>query len=582
LTTSLPGEIAIFSSRLDKKTLNTLKAAFIEFRKHNCNKEKPLTTWKSAIKKLIFTEHLMIPELFALASFIAWIQADYSFSFKLESEIKKSSISSPIFESFLGASYVESGKLAKGLEKLENGFQNSINTQDFIGSIIISGPFMLILSNLRDRETLEQIQKRIYSIFTPHLSKDPKLEPFLLPTLYYRQIKDLQKQKFDFNRLISISENVENNLFAGIAHTFSTRARIGYQKKIKHYQDAINHFEKIDAHQRLFYAKLALTRQIIELKGINDETKPFLEKIREIAFETNRVAQISYYMNYGGLLLSKGDFQGAKSAYNNLRDTYNDLQTYFHHRIESYLGLSRVYLNLDKKKNAIMNLNNCLKLIKRDVLPVNVKLSYIIQVADCFCDLGLTSNAIEILSEISENLNGYLYNYSQLIRGKIELNQQNIGSSKNYFTGVLSKTIGKKGKLLSSEEKALIIGAKIALSEAYIREYSITEEKIYLNRAEKLLIEATQKEGDWQVSEKTRGKTLLAFVYAEKFKYQKAENLLLEVQKSTKTLPRVKITTDKIIARIKSRGENSVSISNFTDVLGYLNFAKKLIKEESH
>lgn len=526
-----------------------------------------LTLWKFALKDMIITQGINSSSIVEMIFYTCWVQADNTLNQEINTHLEDNNVNfSPLSRAYWGACSVENGQVIAGLSAIESSLDEVEANENWEDFIVISSAYLRITGNLGAKKKRSKLADRVVEIFKSKFSNDEILKPYVIPA-HNACCEHDKKLSENFQDLYENAVKHDNQIYAGLL-----KIAIAINKKdLNYYNEGIQHYQSIDAKIRLGFAYNNLRGLFWKQKNL-DKVSFYSNKLKELG-KSVKTVKLIYLLEKAKDEYTRGDLYNSEQTYRQIQKEFKNFE-YFFPEIDSNLGLAHIYTVLSQSEEAKCCLENALNAIStmsKTLDSLKYKDWGKLEAAQLFTDNGDLTSAERVLSEIEVSKeDNHIKAFFNLVKAKLELQKLNIGHTKSLLTEILEHP-----KFEKIHFKGMI---KVALGEAYLSEYRITENKYCLEEAEKLFAEASENIDT--EPERIRLEGLKAFLLVALEKYTEAKTLInIEIKNAYKN-PRVKSIFKKLLMNI-DHIESGGKKSDLIEVLNYLQYAKSVVDLET-
>ncbi|MFX0184697.1 MAG: hypothetical protein ACFE95_16565, partial [Candidatus Hodarchaeota archaeon] len=512
-----PSELVVFSNRIDSHWQTKLRTILSE--KQARISELTLKDWYSELKVILSSEEKLPSTLWAIAAKLAWLQADVSF-FIDHSDVIKEVRDEPLFLCYFGAGISEFLDLKKGLDLIEEGISHLESSQDSHALFDISIPYILILNNSNNKDSLRKFYHKIDQLFEEKKSEIEFNYHQLITTFNCCKIFALEKksEKENLKETLQIALKNQHHLIAGLVYSSLAKweEEFSYQKNM---EACMEQYQIINARLRTIIAYTNYAH-FLSSKARYEESSRYLSKAFKLAEKIIKSPEDGPGL-YIYPLTQKAWMQIEQGKLNEALETLqlalgnakNYNSNYYQIKIE--YGIAYVFFLLMKYDLSLNHAENALSLTEK--LPTKqLQCTYRLEYADILTDLNKFNEVENILKTIDPNdLEGCSKVQYDYVKGKLELNRHNLGTSKHHFERAINN-IEKCSHL-----KPLLL---FTLSEEYIREFRLSEDPKILQEAQEMIEEGLK--GIHDVPTLTKGKIISAILLSAQDRHEEAEEIL--------------------------------------------------------
>jgi tetratricopeptide (TPR) repeat protein len=557
-----PSELMIFSNRIDSHWQTKLQTILSE--KQVTISDLTLKDWYSELQVIVSSEEKLPSTLWALAAKLAWLQADVSF-FIDHSDVIETVRDEPLFLCYYGAGISEFFDLEKGLDLIEEGISHLEFSKEYHALFDISIPYILILNNSNNKESLRKFYHKIKQLFE---EKKPEIEfdyHHLIIAFNCCKIFASKKksEKEDLEETLQIALKSQHHLIAGLV--YSSLAKWEEETSYKKNMEAcLKQYQTINARYRLIIAYTNYAR-FFSSKANYEESSRYLSKAFKLAEEISQSREdgpglyIYPLTRKAWMQIEQGKLNEALETLQLTLGKANDYNSIYY-QVKIEYGIAYVFFLLMKYDLSLNHAEKALSLTEK--LPTKqLQYAYRLEYADILTDLNKFNKVENTLEMIDpNNLEGCSKVQYDYVKGKFELNRHNLGTSKQYFERAINNIEE------CSHLRPLLL---FTLSEEYIREFRLSEDPKILQEAQEMIEKGL--EGIHDAPTRTKGKIISAILLSAQDRHEEAEEILESLISPSVGL----ILRDSRISRV-----NISPITNFKDVIRYLRDAKTSI--ESH
>jgi tetratricopeptide (TPR) repeat protein len=570
-----PIELAIFADRISDHWIDTITKSILKIQDKDSIPK--LDDWYFVIRNLLEKEEKPPSILWALCSKIAWIQADIKFFTNKSNFLVKEAEnqSDPLLLSYIGAGITELINSDDGIAIISKGFSQLKASKDWPALFDVATPYILLLSNLNQITTLENVYSSIKQIFEDVLNSDSNYQHLYLPVQAFAIKKNLEETQFDPSDALKVVKQSQHHLNTGLMYTLMSHEEEG-DIFTSHLEAAIQEYLLINANNRLIIAYTNFASYYAS-KAKHDEASEYLSKAMSLTAilseELDNGISIYPLVQKAWLLVEQGQLQEAKKLFKLVLEKTKTFHSSLY-QIKVEFGLSYIAFLESQDDLALTHAKTALSIVEETQDP-QYQYDFQLKYAGLLIDLNKLDEIPSIFEAINvDNLKNCSKAYYYYTQGKYEFHIHNIGIAK----GVLEEAMKHTDDCPDFRSNLLYTQAEI-----YLNEYRLSEDPKVLQEAQSMITESLEKLKG--IPERTKGQCLLAIMLSAQGRIEEAEELLESLTTdSPKSIPRFRILAEKLLDNIhKSRvGAAPLSpITNIRDALRYLRDAKTLIDSQS-
>ncbi|MFW9906076.1 MAG: hypothetical protein ACFFFH_17265 [Candidatus Thorarchaeota archaeon] len=572
-----PTELMVFADRISDHWMNKITKSISKIQ--DKDSVPKLDDWYFVIRNLLEKEEKPPSILWGLCSKIAWIQADIKFfTNKSDFLVKEAEYQSdPLLLSYVGAGITELINSDDGITIIGKGFSQLKTSKDWPALFDVVTPYILLLSNLNQIATLENVFFTIKGIFEDVLKSDSNYQPLYLPVQAFAFLKNSEETQFDPSDALNVVKQSQHHLNTGLMYTLMSHKEEGDIFK-RHLEAAIQEYLLINANNRLIIAYTNFASYYAS-KVKHNEASEYLSKATSLAalLSEELDSGISIYplVQKAWFFVEQGQLQEAK----NLFKLVLEKTKFFHsslYQIKVEFGLSYIAFLESQDDLALTHAKTALSIVeKTESQDPQYQYDFHLKYAGLLIDLNKLDEIPSIFESINvDNLKNCSKAYYYYTQGKYEFHIHNIGIAKGFLDEAMKHTED------CPDFRSNLLYAQ---AEIYLNEYRLSEDPKVLQEAQNMITESLEKLKG--IPERTKGQCLLAIMLSAQGRIEEAEELLESLTTdSPKSIPRFRILAEKLLDNIHKSRVGAVPLSpitNIRDALRYLRDAKTLIDSQS-